>query len=425
MLSVNQGCSAAPLSYPEMIRQVKPQSKYDLRLRVVLSAKQIGVKPTARLYGTSPQTVRLWLRRYQEAGRCALGDRSHAPWRCPHKTSAELERQVVAARQRSGFGPRRLKVEFELSPSVGAIARILRQGGLVRPRKRKRVTKQDLRAVKATWAVFSKVCHDTKDLDDIPFYWPQAKALRLPVIQYTAREVRTGLTFADYAQQRSASLACVFAERVISHLVACGVDLEEVGFQSDNGSEYSGGKDQRGNPHGFKPTVESHGLSHTFIPPSAHTYNSDVETVHRLCEDEFFDRESFRDRLHFLAKAQSYWLYFNVARRNSFKQDRCPLEMLRQLTPHVNPRITIWQSAFLEDHLHILLPKEIQRLRGKHQPVHPSPSCGQCGLLHICRPHGILHEDPLQADLQGRGGEAGLVVAAWSQQGSGHCMRQR
>lgn len=369
MLSVNQGCSPTPLSYPEMIRQVKPQSKYDLRLRVVLSAKQLGVKPAARLFGTSPQMVRLWLRRYQQAGRSGLGDRSHAPHYCPHKTPPSLERQVVAARQRSGFGPRRLKVEFELSPSVGAIARILRQRELVRPRKRKRVTKQDLRAVKATWAVFSKVCHDTKDLDDIPFYWTQAKALRLPVVQYTAREVRTGLTFADYAQQRSASLACLFAERVIAQLRACGVDLTEVGFQTDNGSEYIGGKDGHGRPHGFKPTVEGHGLTHTFIPPSAHTYNSDVETVHRLCEDEFFDRESFRDRRHFLQKAQSYWLYFNVARRNSFKQDRCPLDLLRELTPKVNPRIVIWPTAFLEDHLYTLLPKEIQRLRDSNKTL--------------------------------------------------------
>jgi hypothetical protein len=191
------------------------------------------------------------------------------------------------------------------------------------------------------------------------------------VVQYTAREVRTGLTFADYASTRSAPLACVFAERVIAHLSACGVDPHEVGFQTDNGSEYAGGKDSRGLPHGSKPTVEAHGLSHTFIPPSAHTYNSDVETVHRLCEDESFDRESFRDRPHFLAKVQSYWLYFNVARRNSHKQDRAPLALLREFVPHVNPRITLWPSAFLEDHLHLLLPQEIQRARGNDQPAHP------------------------------------------------------
>jgi len=288
MPSLNQDQHPPPLSYAQMIRQVR--SKYDLGLRLVESAKHIGIKPTARLYGASPQTVRKWLRRYQAQKRSGLADRSHAPLTCPHKTPKHLEQRVIAAREQTGFGAARLRAEFELPVSVGAIARILRHAGLVRPRKRKHTTKQDLRAVKATWAVFSKLCHDTKDLDDIPYYWPQAKALGLPVIQYTAREVRTGLTFADYAQQRSASLACVFAERVMAHLTACGVPLDEVGFQSDNGSEYAGGKDRRGVAHGFKPTVEARGVNHTFIPPSAHTYQSDVETVHRLCEDEFFDR---------------------------------------------------------------------------------------------------------------------------------------
>ena len=371
MSSINHNLSPSPFSYPEVIRHVKLDSKYALRLQVVASARQIGIKPTARLYGTSPQTVRKWVRRYQEQQRSGLADRSHAPHACPHKTSAEIERRVVEARERSGFGARRLQVEFELPASQGAIARILRDQGLVKPRKRKHLTKQDLRARKAAWAVFSKVCHDTKDLDDIPHYWSQAQAAGLPIIQYTAREVRTGLTFADYASERSAALACVFAERVIAHLTACGVAPTEIGFQTDNGSEYTGGQDTHGVPHGFKPTVEAHGLHHTFIPPSAPTYNSDVETVHRLCEDEFFNRENFRDRSHFLAKAQSYWLYFNVARRNSYKGDRTPLELLREWTPEVNPRVTLWPSAFLEDYLHLLLPKEIQRARGNNQPAHP------------------------------------------------------
>jgi len=358
-----------PLSYPEMIKQVT--NPYDLRLRLVGSAKQIGVKPTARLYGTSPQTVRLWLRRYAQAGRSGLASRSHAPHTCPHHTPPALEEQIVRLRRRTDFGAQRLKIEFELPLSQGAIARILRQNNLIRPRKRKHVTKQDLRAVKAHWAVFSKFCHDTKDLDDIPYYWPQAKALGLPIIQYTAREVRTGLTFADYAQERSAALACIFAQRVMDHLAACGVSLDQVGFQSDNGSEYQGGCDQRSTPHGFKPTVEERGVTHTFIPPAAYTYNSDVETVHRLCEDEFFDREKFQSRKHFLQKAQSYWRYFNIARKNSYKGYRSPLELLRQLAPQVDPRITLWQTAFLDPLQYTLLPEEIQRRRGKYLPAYP------------------------------------------------------
>jgi len=352
-----------------MIKQVI--QPYDLRLRLVQSAKQIGVKPTARLYGASPQTVRLWVRRYAESGRRGLASRSHASHSCPHRTPAHLEAEIQRLREQTGFGARRLKVEFELPVSEGAIARIFRQRGLIRPRKKKHKTKQDLRERKATWAVFSKFCHDTKDLDDIPHYYLQAKALGLPIVQYTAREVRTGLTFADYAPERTAALACIFGERVMAHLDACGVNLEEVGFQSDNGSEYIGGKDHRGVPHGFKPTVEARGVTHNFIPPSAHTYNSDVETVHRLCEDEFFDREDFRSRAHFLTKANTYWCYFNVARKNGHKGNHSPLELLRELAPEVDPRIVLWQPVFLDALQHTLLPEEIQRRRGKSLPAHP------------------------------------------------------
>jgi len=50
---------------------------------------------------------------------------------------------------------------------------------------------------------------------------------------------------------------------------------------------------------------------------SRHTLQSDVETVHRLVEDEFFDLESFASRGDFLAKAFTYQLYFNLVRPNS------------------------------------------------------------------------------------------------------------
>ncbi|HUT73403.1 MAG TPA: helix-turn-helix domain-containing protein, partial [Armatimonadota bacterium] len=81
-----------------MIRQVK--DKYDLRLRLVQSVRQLGIKPTARLYGTSPQTVRKWLRRFEAGKRAALADRSHAPHSCPHQTPAAVEAQIIEARER-------------------------------------------------------------------------------------------------------------------------------------------------------------------------------------------------------------------------------------------------------------------------------------------------------------------------------------
>jgi transposase-like protein len=39
--------------------------KFDLRLRIVKHALVYGIKPTARVFETTPRTVRKWLRRYQ------------------------------------------------------------------------------------------------------------------------------------------------------------------------------------------------------------------------------------------------------------------------------------------------------------------------------------------------------------------------
>ena len=49
-------------------------------------------------------------------------------------------------------------------------------------------------------------------------------------------------------------------------------------------------------------------------------WQSDVETVHRLQEDEFFDREGFVGRAEFWAKVTTYRRYFNIARPNRNKE---------------------------------------------------------------------------------------------------------
>jgi len=53
---------------------------------------------------------------------------------------------------------------------------------------------------------------DTKDLKDVPHYWPQAQRLRLSLIQYTAREVRSGLLVLAFAHRRTAAASQLFAQ---------------------------------------------------------------------------------------------------------------------------------------------------------------------------------------------------------------------
>jgi transposase len=230
---------ATSARYYDLVREMK--NAYNHRLRLVESVRERGIKPTARLFATSALTVRKWWRRYQQHGPSGLKEHSRAPHHHPLKTPPAIEQQVLALRQQlPTFGAARLKREFDLPVSHMAMQRIWREHGLMKPRKKKYQRKQDLAHIKAQWALFQQISADTKDLDDIPHYWPQAQRLGLPAIQYTAREVRSGLLFWAFAQKRSASASAVFAARIQQLLDRCGISLRDLVWQTDNGGEFKG-----------------------------------------------------------------------------------------------------------------------------------------------------------------------------------------
>ena len=56
--------------YFDLVREMT--NPYNHRLRVVESAKQRGIKHSARLFATTVPTVRKWLRRYEQHGPSGL-----------------------------------------------------------------------------------------------------------------------------------------------------------------------------------------------------------------------------------------------------------------------------------------------------------------------------------------------------------------
>jgi transposase len=340
----------AAARYYDLLREMR--DAYNHRLRLVESARHRGIQPTARLFATTVPTVRKWLRRFQQHGPSGLRELSRARHHQPHKTPPALETSLVQLRQTlPTFGARRLIREFALPISHGALERIWHAHGLIRKRRRKYQRKQDLAHIKARWALFQQISADTKDLDDIPHYWPQAQRLSLPLIQYTAREVRSGLLFWSFAQKRSAAASAIFASRIQQHLARCGVSLRDLVWQTDNGGEFKGD---------FPSSLLD--SQHVRIPPAAHTYQSDVETVHRLEEDEFFDLESFQNRGDFLAKTHTYQLYFNLARPNSHKENQTPWQIIERLAPRSPLKLCLLPPVLLDYYLNDTGGYDVPRL---------------------------------------------------------------
>lgn len=333
-----------PNSYYDNMRLVKDKKSY--RRKFVLFAQQAGVKPAARAFGSTPKTVRKWLMRWRELGEAGLDDRRGHPGQSKIP-DAERKKAVRLKKAMPSFGAERIRRDYGLGISEKAVRKVWREAGLIRRKRRKSKTKQDLRDVKKAWGLFAQVDADTKDLKDIPEYWTQMRRLGLPSWQYTAREVVSGLHFVAYAHERSLANSKLFAQLLIAHLKTNGAKVDACRIQTDNGSEFIGSWQAR-EDSAFTRAVESAGLRHQTIPPRAHTWQADVETAHRLIEDEFYEVEKFISKNDFMRKAAAYALWFNAGRKNSYKGHKTPLQISMESQPDISANIAFFPPVILD-----------------------------------------------------------------------------
>ncbi len=367
---------AKPFGFGEQIVRMKQKAdKFDLRLRLVHYACQEGVKPAARAFGTTPKTVRKWLRRYQQDRLAGLNELPRIPESCPHRIVGTLERQIVRLRKRFPFmGARRMVIEHQLPCSHQAVSRVLKDFGLISRRRKKHQKKKDLSQLKQHWKLFGQLTVDTKELRDIPHYWPQMKTLDLPRVQYTAREIRSGMMFLAYAKEKSASNACLFMQILLNPLRACGVPLKGLKVQTDNGSEFIGCYRQDRSRDGFEKTVQGFTCVHKRIPVRAWSYNSDVETVHATIESEFFDLENFTSVPDFHQRVAAYQGYYNWVRPNSNKHHHSPWQIVNQQWPKMTLDLARLPPLMLDWLGPDYLTQEEFALRGDDVPWLPSIS---------------------------------------------------
>jgi transposase len=341
-----------PYTYYYIMR--KSKDKKQIRYQMVVSVEKHGIKKTTEYFKTTRNTVRKWFRRWTEKGYEGLEELSRRPHNSPMAASREERRKLVQLKKKyKRIGADTIKVIEDIPLSTKTIRKIWRQEGISRRKRRpKHVTKQNLREVKRQWALFQQIDEDTKDLIDIPEYWPQMKGKGLPRVQYTARDVTSGMMFLGFADERSLTYATLFAEYLNSHLQRAGADLSKTVRQTDNGSEYIGSWQAKDSSSYTKAVESVTGQIHSTIFPGAHRFQADVETAHNLIEMEFYEIENFKDRGDFLNKVYSYQLFFNLMRPNSYKENKHPWQIAKEKNPHLSMEVCKIPPVFLDDLLH-------------------------------------------------------------------------
>lgn len=359
-----------PIEYYTMLRKSKDKSF--IRHEMVIYAKEHGKKPAAKIFKATVKTVKKWFSRFKEKGYEGLKDLSKAPKNIPHKTPKDIEDKIIAIKKDlPTWGALRIKRDFNIPRSDKTIGRIIKTHGLTRKKKKKYQVKNDLRKVKALWNIFSRANLDTKDLTDIPEYYTPMKLLNLYPVQFTLREPVIGLMLLGFAEEKTLLNATIFIEIILSELTKYKVDALNLTIQTDNGTEFIGNYlSVKDSPFTLK--INEFGATHFTIPPRAHTWQSDVETVHNLIEDEFFRIEPFISKDDFKNKVTVYQLFFNTVRKNYHKGGLSPLDILKQRNPNIPQEVCLIPPIFLDDEFKKRYTNQTDySKRGYHVPTLP------------------------------------------------------
>jgi hypothetical protein len=311
-----------------------------------------GVKPCSRVFGTSPPVVRKWLSRFKEQGYSGLSDLSRRPHHSPRATAQSVKDHIVGLKKDKygRLGAEQVKTLENLKQAPKTIRKFWRDAGVAsRKRRKKYITKRNLREVKKQFYLFQQSCEDTKDLTDIPEYWTQMKRLNLPSVQYTRREISCGILFTGFANELSLIHATLFAAYINRQMAKYNALPEDSArCQTDNGSEFIGSWNAK-KPSAYTKMVESlPGQFHTTIFPGAYRMQADVETVHGLMEPEFYELEAFIDRMDFMSRASTYQLFFNLERPNTYKEHKTPWQLAQEKKPDLDKRLLMIPAVDLD-----------------------------------------------------------------------------
>ena len=224
--------------------------------------------------------------------------------------------------------------------SLKTVIKVLRQLGLYKPAKRRQVKKRDMRYMSKRLRFGERIQVDIKYLTDIPELKSAMKHGELPRYQITARDCATGALWLGFTKEKSSSTSTtLFIELLLDHLSAYGVDVHDCAIQTDNGREFTSWyKTEKKSL--FEMALAQRIVTHRRIPFRACTYNSMVESSHRLIEDECYGNMFLPSYQTFFEKTGEYQRWFNIERMNSYRGGS-PLTLLKHKAAEIDPAVLI------------------------------------------------------------------------------------
>ena len=288
----------------------------------------------AECLGVSRATAHRWKRRWlaaaeedRRSGRWAR-DRSSRPHRSPTRTTAEVEQRVLAARERTGWGPRLLAAQTGVAHST--VHAVLKRHGCSRPARapRERFTRYE-------WPCPGDLLH--MDVKRYPRFLRPGPDFGGAIRHRTSADLRarpgweffhavvddhSRLAYGELLADERAPTVTAFTERALAWFADHDILARRV--MTDGAWSYRHNRSLR-------ELLNDRGIRHILTPPYTPRWNGKVERFHQTMDREWARGQRYRTSSA-RNQALPHWLrYYNQHRPHSSLDGQPPISRAHNL----------------------------------------------------------------------------------------------
>ncbi len=268
--------------------------------------KEMRLVDMAKICPHSERSLKRWKKAYEMHGMDGLIPKSTEPKVSPKETPIRIKEEVIALRKQTKLCALKLHWRLEkqgLMVPARTIGKILKQEGLVRKYRVKKITYKYLRAER-----------QPGELVEIDVKYVPGTVAGKRYYQYTAIDTATRWRYLRVFEEQTTFHSIVFLKDVIERF-----PYHITGVKTDNGSVFTNyyvGTNKRSDLtvktlHGLDIFCREHGIVHYLIDPGKPAQNGTVERSHREDQEKFYERHIFRSA-HDLEKKIRVWNeYYN------------------------------------------------------------------------------------------------------------------
>lgn len=268
--------------------------------------REMKLVDVAKVCPHSERSLKRWKKAYEQYGMEGLAPKSTQPKTSPNETPIRIKEEVIALRKQTGLCAKKLHwrlAKQNVHVPISTISKILRDGGLVRKYRTKKVKYKYLRAERKPGELMEM---DVK-------YVPGA-IQGLKYYQYTVIDTATRWRHLEVFDEQSTFHAIRMME-----IVQARFPYPIQAIKTDNHSTFTNyylGTNKRSDVsiktiHALDDWCAKHNIIHYLIDPGKPAQNGTVERSHREDEEKFYQRHHFKTKADLKRKIRRWNEYYN------------------------------------------------------------------------------------------------------------------